>query len=308
MAASKRGWHLARRSDISEVAWNALLDRSPDHAVFSRLWLLDAVGEDSVYAAIYGDYEAAVSLMVAKKGFFNLALAPLWVSYLGPLGNLTNQDVFRQLPRFLKTYFAVYALPMSPEEIAYLPKYYGRPTYVLNLNSYTQPVKHHQRQLRKAKENGLMVRDSGDAETFTEFFWNIRGGRVPAFKSYHKARLLRLTREALNMGCGYCAEAINGRGEILAVAFFLRSGNTAYFLDGTANEQGRSCGAMFLLMHRELLRHKESGLSRVDFCGSKDPGVARFYKGFGANMKEVPVLTGGWLWPFLPVQLRKRFL
>jgi hypothetical protein len=307
MAVSKPGWHLARRSDISEVAWKALLDRSPDHAIFSQLWLLDAVGEDSVYAAIYDDYQAGVPLMVAKKGCFTLALAPLWVSYLGPLGNLANQEVFCQLQRFLKTRFTLYALPMAPEA-SHLPKYYARPTFILDLSRYTQPEKHHQRQLRKAKESGLIVRERGDAEAFTDFFWNIRGGRVPGFKPYHRERLLSLTQEAIKMRSGYCAEAITEQGEVVAMVYFLLRGSTAYFLDGTANEQGRSCGAMFLLIHEGLIRHKESGIKHVDFCGSKDPGVARFYKGFGADMIEVPLLTGGWLWPFLPVQLRKRFL
>lgn len=307
MAVSKPGWQLAGRNEISEKAWNALLDNSPDYALFSRLWFLDAVGESSVYAAVYGNYETAVPLLVAKKGFLRLALAPLWIPYSGVLGNRPSAEIWNRLKNFLKLHFAVYALPLAPETW-YGSVQYARPTYILDLPTYSQPEKHHLRQIQKAVRSGVNVREKGDAEAFTEFYWNTRGHKAPGFKPYHRERLLCLTREALMRGYGFCIEATNGRDETVAAAFFLRSSSTAYFLDGTANEMGRSSGAMFRLIHEGLLQLKEKGVIRVDFCGSKDPGVARFYKGFGAEKADVPLLAGGWLWFFLPVQLRERFL
>lgn len=307
MAASKQFWHLTDRRGISEERWSALVGASQDYAVFCNTWFLDAVSEGRWQALIWGDYEAAVPFIYVSKAGLLIALAPLWAMYLGPLGHSLNAAASESLKKILHRRFGVYSLPMGASHTLFRATEV-RPTYVLDLSAYSEPGSHHRRHVQKAKKNQLHFIDLLESQVFAEFFWEHRGRLAPGFKDYHQKYLLKLTDEAMKRECGLCCGAASQTGELQAAAFLIRNGTTAYYLDGTSDESGRASGAMFWLIHQAAFLLQAQGVHHLDFCGSRNQGVARFYKGFGAELRHYPLLTGGWLWFLLPGKLRKRFL
>ena len=69
---------------------------------------------------------------------------------------------------------------------------------------------------------------------------------------------------------------------LIAGALFIRDLNKLYFLFSGNNQQARETGSMFLLIDK-YIRQNCSRNFTLDFCGSNDENVARFYRGFGAK-------------------------
>ena len=68
----------------------------------------------------------------------------------------------------------------------------------------------------------------------------------------------------------------------MAGAYFVKAGGRLIFLKGLANEQGRNLRAMPMLIDRVIEAHAGASLI-LDFAGSNDEDLARFYRGFGAQ-------------------------
>ena len=74
----------------------------------------------------------------------------------------------------------------------------------------------------------------------------------------------------------------DAQGNLLASAVFLFSHQTAYYLLVGNHPEGRKQGASHRLIDGFIGEHAGQELT-LDFEGSDIPGVARFYKGFGAK-------------------------
>ena len=70
--------------------------------------------------------------------------------------------------------------------------------------------------------------------------------------------------------------------EIVAASFILKSKNRLIYRTGTSNRKGKDLKAMFFLVE-SVLKQYDNKEYILDFEGSEIEGVARFYKGFGAQ-------------------------
>lgn len=66
------------------------------------------------------------------------------------------------------------------------------------------------------------------------------------------------------------------------MGFFLNQFNRLIFLSGQSSPEGFKLKSMFLLMDQIIKAHAKSK-KILDFEGGSIDGVARFYKGFGAE-------------------------
>ncbi|MBP6390700.1 MAG: GNAT family N-acetyltransferase [Flavobacteriales bacterium] len=70
-------------------------------------------------------------------------------------------------------------------------------------------------------------------------------------------------------------------GRLVAVAYFVHFGGRTIFLKGAALAQARATHAMHFLIDRMVAMRAGQDLW-LDFAGSNDPDLGRFYAGFGA--------------------------
>lgn len=306
MAVSDWGsWRLLHRGEVSSQAWETCLEKARLVHPFLRLWYLDAC-HPSWKALVYGSYEAVMPVLAVRKGPFRAALAPIWVQRIGPA--CAVECSADELRHFLRRTFSLYVLPIDSHVFPEVGSSFHRPTYILDLRHYETPGDHHVRQIKKAHKNSLCVDEVSAGKEFADFFWLHRAEQLRAFKTFHRQRLAMLVDESLKRGEGLILKALDRDQFPVAMAFFIRQGSWAFFIEGTPSSEGKSVGAMPFLIHEALLSFLRKGVNLVDFCGSAHPGVAQFYQRFGAVPTMYPVFTGGWLWHILPDQLRKRFL
>ena len=72
--------------------------------------------------------------------------------------------------------------------------------------------------------------------------------------------------------------------QFLAGAFFAFSGNRAVLLFSAVSDLGREQQSMSYLI-QEAITFMQGRWDILDFEGSSEPGLARFYQGFGAELR-----------------------
>jgi lipid II:glycine glycyltransferase (peptidoglycan interpeptide bridge formation enzyme) len=81
--------------------------------------------------------------------------------------------------------------------------------------------------------------------------------------------------------------AYSETNDLCAGAFFVYSNKKVIFYFSATDETAKANGAMPLLIDHFIRKHANAHIT-LDFEGSNDPGLARFYKSFGANEVTYP--------------------
>jgi hypothetical protein len=103
--------------------------------------------------------------------------------------------------------------------------------------------------------------------------WKIDALRLSAME-----RILRTATERKeSVACG-----VRVGSELVAGTFFVRWGGRLTFLKGLADPRGRDLHAMHFLIDRMIAEHAGQQLL-LDFAGTNDADLARFYLGFGSE-------------------------
>lgn len=87
---------------------------------------------------------------------------------------------------------------------------------------------------------------------------------------------------AIHKGMGFTCGVYTEHNELCAAAFFLKNNNRLIFLFSGSDEVARGNGAMTFLIDT-VIRSNSPGGRILDFEGSNNENLARFYKGFGAK-------------------------
>ena len=138
------------------------------------------------------------------------------------------------------------------------------------------------RNITKARRLGIsMVTDYKPSEIIRLFMDN-NGSKFSKITSESYNRLMKVIEGGLAGGIIQirAARAING--DIIAAACFLNDFDRYVFYFSANTEEGRLQGAMPWLID-DFIREKSGENMLLDFNGSMNPGIARFYKGFGAR-------------------------
>ncbi len=94
--------------------------------------------------------------------------------------------------------------------------------------------------------------------------------------------LKRLIYGSIYKGLGKVYGAYTADNNLCAGAFFLVSGNRAIFLFSAYNAEASENHGMSLLIDHFIAEHSPGPIT-LDFEGSNNPGLARFYSSFGST-------------------------
>ena len=112
-----------------------------------------------------------------------------------------------------------------------------------------------------------------------------RTGRGEDIKNLQEPQydVFRRLLQALDArGCLHARGVMDATGKLLAGAFFVDANGKVIFLFSGLSERGKETGSMFFLIDRFISENAQKSLV-LDFEGSNDVQLARFYRGFGAK-------------------------
>lgn len=279
-------------NEIDKVRWDFTIDNSLNRMPYAYSWYLDAVSP-GWEALISYDYAFVMPLPVKQKLGIKYVIHPRWVQQLGVFSKHVVDE--RTIKAFLcKIPYLSYDFNIN---FGNKGQFEAFPNMLLDLHQsyevlekgFSQNTK---RNIAKAQVAELKIQ-SIEYQTLVEFWNDVNVDSPQELKD--KLPVLCQAVKEHNGGAFY--GAYSSENVLIAVLMTIETANRIIYLVPASNEQGKHHSAMFLLVNELLKKNAGSGMI-FDFEGSKIPGVARFYKGFGAQIQSyyhVKRLRPDWL-------------
>lgn len=288
--------HYLEHDQIDRKKWDALIS---DHGfIYAQTWYLDVV-HPNWEALVLNDYEAIMPLTGGKKFGVPYLYQPFFVQQLGivsrrPLSAKEQTDFLLSIPQ--KFRFAEIRLNESNTFDECIQNIEYHRNVVLNLNRDYEGIRanYHnntRRNLAKAEGNGLDIVYETKLEEIIALFRANRGANVKVWGDSEYATLLRLN-ETANRGHHSFIVGVKHleTNELLCGGMFLMNEKRVIFLFSGCSEHGKQLNAMTLMMDK-VIKDFANKVEVLDFEGSDDDNLARYYLGFGGEAVKYPAYT-----------------
>ena len=271
-------------NQIDTQRWDDCIAQSPDGMVYAWSWYLDVVHPDWE-ALVEDDYDAVMPLTGGKKYGINYLFQPFFTQKWGVYGkNEVNNEKIEQFLEAIpeKFKFAEFRINKS---MTYLVENHHNIELELSQEYPVLAEIYHsntKRDLAKAKKENLKVVEDVEPSAIIELFRKNRGSEIKKWGDKEYNRLLNLVEAAKNHEKCMVLGVHNADNQLFAGAFFMISHKKIVFLFSGTDESNKELhGLTFLL---DYVIEKYSGTDFIlDFEGSDNDGLARFYKGFGGK-------------------------
>lgn len=277
-------------NEINKTKWDDCIKNSVNGITYAYSWYLDIVCP-RWNALIEDDYNSVMPLPTAAKYKFAYVYPPTFTQQLGVFSTskLSEEKVASFLQHIPTKYkYIEINLNLLNRVKAGAFKTRGLVTHLLDLiptyehlsSNYSTQAK---RNLKKAQASSLSISRNISPKEVIALFRHNRGKEFKHPSSYYKL-LLTLIDTCIKKNFGQCWGVFNAQKELCAGAFFVGSNKRVIFLFSGVNKLGYETQAMTFLINKFIESNSQREIT-LDFEGSMDPDIARFYKGFGS--KEV---------------------
>ena len=280
---------LLKHNKIDKKRWDECIDKSFNGNIYALSWYLDIVHPEWD-ALIENDYKRVMPLTYSKKYGISYMFHPFFVQQLGVFS--TSQLSQNDVDKFIK------AIPQQYLLTKYKLNSYNKVDYESDIivkhrnieldliydyqhlyNNYNNNTK---RNLAKAEAAGLSINNNINPETIIDLFRNNRVKDVKHWKDNEYERLLDLINTAISHEHCFCTGINDTNGNAIAGAVFMHSHDRIIFLFSGSDETHKDKHALTLLLDNVIREFSETQYT-LDFEGSDNDGLARFYKGFGGD-------------------------
>ncbi len=296
--------------NIDRRKWDECIARSFNGIVYAYSWYLDIVspGWD---ALVKDDYKSVMPLTWRKKYSVRYLYQPFFTQQLGVFSSeKSDADLVQNFLDAIPAQFQFIEINLNTFNLSNLSisSIKKNLTHELDLiESYETIAKNYsdnlKRNLKKAQHNKLQTVFINQPEPLIKLFRENRGASVSNLKERDYKTLTTLMHQAIHRGKAQIIQVLNEKGELCAGAFFIESNNKVIFLFSGLNEEGKNMNAMPFLIDSFIKQNSGKNIT-LDFEGSNDVNLARFYKSFGSKECVYPQVKINRL-PF-PVNMLKR--
>lgn len=278
-----------RQQDISRERWDEALGQALNRNLYAQSWYLDTiVGHWD--ALIEGDYESFMPLPRRSRFGIKYVYQPAFCQQLGIFSRkLPEPDIVTRFLKAIPSEFRIADINfnkwLSLEEGRWKVRNNSNfeleliPSYEEIAGSYSENLK---RNLAKARAGKWLVQDFADPRDVLRLFRENKGAGLKNLGEADYQALLRLVYQLAHRGMLHISAVFDERNQLMAAAIFAEDIQRSVFLFSALSENGRKHHSMPLILDSYIRRH--AGSARIlDFEGSNDPGLARFYASFGSR-------------------------
>lgn len=282
---------------INTKKWDACIQDSVNGRVYAESWYLNIVAPEWG-AMVMDDYQAVFPIISRKKMGVSYAFQPVFTQQLGLFTPLliTSELLDSFLQKLIKL-FPHIQLSLNihnkiPNSFPYSELKVNHELDLIESHSeiksnYSKNLK---RNIKKAQKAELTIFKNLKPEIVIELFKNNKGKQLNSFKETNYHTLNRLIYKALGKGKAEIWGAFNEKNNLCAAAIFIREKRRLIFLFSATSDEAKKNGAMPYLIDSYIEAY--SGTKRIlDFEGSNDPNLARFYKSFGSSTIHYPFIN-----------------
>ncbi len=285
-----------KNEDIDKKKWDDCIRESFNGLVYACSWYLDIVAGEWE-ALVENDYKRVFPLTGAKKmGIYYLFQPPftqqLGIFSKGVLSKQVVESFLNEIPAKYKLIeINLNSLNKTEEHSKFATPWL---THLLDLiNSYEKTAagysKNLKRNLKKAEKAGVTVMKNIKPDEVIALFREDRGKSLKNIKESDYTKLRRLTYLGIYKGMMHTYGAFSKTNDLIAGAIFIKNRGKAVFLFSGNSREGKENAAMPLIIDTFIKENSQKNLT-LDFEGSNDPNLARFYKSFGSKEVTYPHL------------------
>ena len=278
---------LLKHNKIDKKRWDDCIKSSFNGNVYALSWYLDIVHPEWD-ALVENDYERVMPLTYSKKFGMSYMFQPFFVQQLGvfSISQLSQDDVENFINAIPQQYRLIKYRLNSYNKVDYesenivshrnveLDLIYDYQTLYNNYNNNTK------RNLAKAESAGLSINNDVNPEVIVNLFKDNKGKNVKHWKDKEYERLMELIHTAISPECCFTVGVNDMDNNTIAGAVFMHSHDRIIFLFSGSDEKHKDKHALTLLLDNIIREFSEMQYT-LDFEGSDNDGLARFYKGFG---------------------------
>ena len=283
-----------KQDEIDKVKWDSCIKQSFNGNIYGWSWYLDIVHPEW-HALVENDYERVFPLTGKRKFGVSYLFQPFFAQQLGIYSRaLLNPDIIDEFISAIpvKYRFAEIRLNTHNKPGEHNKGLSWHRNHELDLiNSYDRIYKNYssntKRNLKKAEQAKLQLVKNVKPENVIALFRANRGRTISHWNNLEYNRLKQLTYIGIYRGQAGVFGAYSKPNELCAGAIFMRSHGKLVFLFSGASEEAKNNHALSFLID-EVIKMHSPGQLVFDFEGSDQPGLARFYKGFGSKETYYP--------------------
>ncbi len=277
-------------ASIDFEQWDECIAHAPNGNVYAWSWYLDMVSP-GWNALVEGDYQAVMPLPSRKKWGIDYIFQPFFAQQLGVFSrqmlspettamflhaipaNIRYVDICLNIGNRLEPDVHIRTKPMLTHELDLI---FDHASIKASYSKNTL------RNIKRAEAQGVFVTPHGNPEDIIRLFRAHRGRDLSSYSDYDYLLLKHLIYAGLHRGMVSIYSAYSAQNSLCAGIVFIRSHNKFVFLFSGSDLLARENGAMFLLVDSFIRDHAGQELI-LDFEGSVEPNLARFYRGFGSK-------------------------
>lgn len=290
-----------KHRQIDKSRWDECIANASNGLVYAYSWYLDVVhpGWEALVEIKDDKYLNIMPLTCNRKYLINYLFQPFFTQQLGvfswsKVSPETTMAFIHAIPRKFRL------IEIRLNEGNLFPKEEKRVDYHRNhlldlnkdydllLSNYHDNTK---RNLKKSLNNNLCLVKSVPIENIIALFRADRGASVSHWGDNAYSHLTRLSDTAVNTNHAflYGVETLDTHAMVCG-ALFMKNQDRITFLFSGNSTVGKERQAMTFLIDQVVREFSNQPLT-LDFEGSDDENLARFYQGFGSVPVEYPGYT-----------------
>lgn len=260
---------LIEREHIDLDRWNKLISASSDD-FFSYSWYVDALA-DNWCVIVDENYTKGMAIPFTQKMGVRLAYIPVFSRYTEWIGGEVDLELISLINERFKGFDWRLKQQLGLESEKVIVYQEIRPDQEINAGSQAK------RMLKKAEKANYEVQQSESTELAFKLIELELKGKFQGVDQQAIDRLKLLCNSAATNGV-LKVFSVDNIGSIICLV----SDRKLLYLKGTATEEGKKNGAMYLLMN-EAIRFSKNEKLIFDFGGSNVEGVKNFNHNLGGT-------------------------
>lgn len=274
--------------EIDKAKWDACINNSPNGIIYAYSWYLDIVAKDWD-ALVDDDYLSVFPLPIKRKFGIKYSVQPYWNQQLGLFSAVSiNTEKLNEFLVSIPLSFSFYQINLNSFlKIEDFPKtkIIENRNFCLDLIYsydvlYSAFSKNLKRNLSKPKAK-VNIFKTLNIEEVIELFREGRGKAIKNLDNYGYKLLVQLIYKAHLLGLTQIWGAYDEKNTLCAAAVFLFSKGRVIMIFSATSNYGKEINAMHQLINSFIKQYQQHNLV-LDFEGSNNESLARFYQSFGA--------------------------
>lgn len=285
-----------KNGEIDTVKWDQCVSRAFNGNPCGYSWYLDKVCPEWS-GIVQGDFERVMPLPSWSKGSVHYLMQPFFTQQLGVFSQLAiSPETVKSFVEFIPGHFRYIDINLNSfntftsndfqvsEQVNYELDLIE--SYEVLEGRYNSNLK---RNLKKAKALPLSLSKSVRPDDVVKLFRENKGESLKLLKDEQYDLMLKLVYTLVHKGMCEVWGAYDEHNQLVAGIFWVFSHQKAIFLFSAVSSEGKEQLAMPWMID-QFIRENSGSAVTLDFEGSNDGNLARFYGSFGSKMLHYPRL------------------